>query len=301
MAGVPRAGSRTALFSITAGLALMFLVGPLLKLVLGADPHALARVRRPHGPRRNRAQRDGSDVGNRAGTIVGTPLGFLLARRDFSGRTIVEALTDLPVVAPHRIAGVALLFVFGRRFFVGRAFELFGVHFGGAVLGIVIAMLFVSAPFLINAARDGFRAVDPRLESVARTLGRGPWAAFFGVTLPLARGALVSGAVTMWARALSEFGAMVVLACYPMTAPVLIYDRFEGYGLSAAQPVAAAVVIIALILFAALHTSTCARPWAEEKPDHRPRLVIAPRGQARTGCFMTVASSVNLYGSQGAS
>ncbi|MFZ0890744.1 MAG: hypothetical protein WA005_20070, partial [Candidatus Binataceae bacterium] len=79
-----------------------------------------------------------------------------------------------------------------------------------------------------------------------------PWAAFFGVTVALARPALVSGAVMMWARALSEFGAVVVLAYYPMTAPVLIYDRFEGFGLQAAQPVAAAVVIIALVLFAAL-------------------------------------------------
>lgn len=245
--------SRTALFSIAAGVALMFLVGPLLKLIAGSDPHALAR-----------AFADGavlSAIGLSVmaatwatvlGAIIGTPLGFLLARREFVGKAIIEALIDLPVVVPHPIAGIALLFVFGRRFFVGRAFELFGIRFAGAVPGIVVAMLFVSAPFLINAARDGFRAVDPRLESVARTLGRGPWAAFFGVTLPLARGALVSGAVMMWARALSEFGAVVVLAYYPITAPVLIYDRFEGYGLSAAQPVAAAVVIIALLLFAAL-------------------------------------------------
>jgi molybdate/tungstate transport system permease protein len=155
-------------------------------------------------------------------------------------------------VIPHPIAGIALLFVFGRRFFVGHTFALAGIHFAGATPGIVIAMIFVSAPFLINSARDGFRAVDPRLENVARTLGRGPWSAFFGVTLPLARGAIVSGAVMTWARALSEFGAVVVLAYYPMTAPVLIYDRFTGGGLDAAQPVAAAVVIIALALFALL-------------------------------------------------
>jgi molybdate/tungstate transport system permease protein len=83
-------------------------------------------------------------------------------------------------------------------------------------------------------------------------LGHGPWAVFFTVTVPLARPALISGAVMMWARALSEFGAVIVLAYYPMTAPVLIYDRFEGFGLQAAQPIAAAVVIIALILFAGL-------------------------------------------------
>jgi molybdate/tungstate transport system permease protein len=249
-AGAP---SRNALFAIAAGVALMFLAGPLVKLVATSDPHGLAA-----------SFTDPAVLGaiglsvvaatwaTALGAIVGLPLGFLLARREFAGKPIVEGLIDLPIVIPHPIAGIALLFVFGRRFFVGRAFSIFGIHFAGAMPGIVIAMLFVSAPFLINAARDGFRAVDPRLEGVARTLGRGPWRVFFGVTVPLARGSLVSGAVMMWARALSEFGAVVVLAYYPMTAPVLIYDRFEGFGLNAAQPVAAVVVIVALVIFAAL-------------------------------------------------
>ena len=156
------------------------------------------------------------------------------------------------MVIPHPIAGIALLFVFGRRFFVSHTFALVGIHFAGAAPRIVIAMIFVKAPFLINSARDGFRAIDPRLENVARTLGRGPWSAFFGVTLPLARGAVFSGAVMTWARALSEFGAVVVLAYYPKTAPVLIYDRLTLGGLEAAQPVAAAIVLIALALFAIL-------------------------------------------------
>jgi len=250
---VQPAASRTALFSVAAGLALMFLVAPLLKLVVTSNPRLLLA-----------AFTDSSVLSaigislmaatwtTAIGALVGLPLAFLLARYQFPGKALVEGLIDLPVVIPHPVAGIALLFIFGRRFFVGHAFELAGVRFAGAIPGIVIAMLFVSAPFLINAARDGFRAVDPRLEGVARTLGRGPWSVFFGVTLPLARGALVSGAVMMWARALSEFGAVVVLAYYPMTAPVLIYDRFQGYGLEAAQPVAAAVVIIALMLFAIL-------------------------------------------------
>ncbi len=231
----------------------MFLAGPLLKLIATSDCHALVESFTDRAV----LSAIGLSVlaatwATLAGLIAGVPLGFLLARYQFPGKAMVEGLIDLPVVIPHPIAGIALLFVFGRRFFIGHAFSLFGVRFAGAIPGIVIAMLFVSAPFLINAARDGFRAVDPRLESVARTLGRGPWAAFFGVTLPLARGSLVSGAVMMWARALSEFGAVVVLAYYPMTAPVLIYDRFEGFGLQAAQPIAAAVVIIALVLFALL-------------------------------------------------
>jgi molybdate/tungstate transport system permease protein len=249
-----RAGqSRAAIFSIAAGLALMFLAGPLLKLVATSDLRGLAGAFTDREVLAAIALSIAAATWATAlGAIVGLPLGFLLARHEFTGRALVEGIIDLPVVIPHPIAGIALLFVFGRRFFAGRAFSLLGIHFAGAVPGIVIAMLFVSAPFLINAARDGFRAVDPRLENVARTLGRGPWGAFFGVTMPMARPALVSGAVMMWARALSEFGAVVVLAYYPMTAPVLIYDRFEGYGLEAAQPMAAAVVIIALALFAAL-------------------------------------------------
>ncbi len=245
--------SRTAVFSVAAGLALMFLAGPILKLVVTSDPRGLLA---------SFADRDvlaaiavsivAASWATLFGAAFGVPLGYLLARRNFPGKAVVEGLIDLPIVIPHPIAGIALLFVFGRRFFVGDAFSKLGIHFAGATPGIVIAMLFVSAPFLINAARDGFRAVDPRLEGVARTLGRGPWAAFFGVTVPLARGALISGAVMMWARAISEFGAVVVLAYYPMTAPVLIYDRFEGFGLAAAQPVAAVVVIFALAIFAAL-------------------------------------------------
>ncbi|HUO03790.1 MAG TPA: ABC transporter permease [Candidatus Binataceae bacterium] len=245
--------SRTAVFSIAAGIILMFLAGPLLKLAATSDPGLLLGAFTDQEViRAIWLSITAAAWATAIGVALGLPLAYLLARHEFRGKAIVEGLIDLPIVVPHPIAGIALLFVFGRGFFAGRVFSLMGVQFAGAVPGIIIAMIFVSAPFLINAARDGFRAVDPRLEGVARTLGRGPWAAFFGVTVPLARGAIVSGAVMMWARAVSEFGAVVVLAYYPMTAPVLIYDRFEGFGLSAAQPVAAAVVIIALTLFAAL-------------------------------------------------
>ncbi|MFZ0888298.1 MAG: hypothetical protein WA005_07585, partial [Candidatus Binataceae bacterium] len=162
---VVRSGSRTLLFSAAAGIALMFLAGPLLKLIATSDPRLLlssfadSAVLRAIG-----LSVMAATWATILGAVVGLPLGFILARRDFPGKAIVEGLIDLPVVIPHPIAGIALLFVFGRRFFLGRAFELMGIRFAGAVPGIVIAMLFVSAPFLINAARDGFRAVDPRLE-----------------------------------------------------------------------------------------------------------------------------------------
>ncbi len=181
--------------------------------------------------------------------VLGVPLAYVLARADFPGKAFVEAVIDLPVVVPHSAAGIALLMVFGRSGAVGRAFAALGVRFVSAVPGIVIAMLFVSLAFLVNAARDGFRSVDPRLEAVARTLGATPWEAFWQVALPLAWRNILSGVIMMWARGLSEFGAVVILAYHPMVAPVLIFERFESYGLAYARPVATLVILISLFVF----------------------------------------------------
>jgi molybdate/tungstate transport system permease protein len=114
-------------------------------------------------------------------------------------------------------------------------------------VGIVAAMLFVSAPLYISGAREAFARVDPRYEAVARTLGDAPWRVFRRVTLPLSRRGIVAAAVVMWARAVSEFGAIVVLTYNPKVASVLSYDRFTSYGLPEALPVAAVLALIALL------------------------------------------------------
>ncbi|HWC77807.1 MAG TPA: ABC transporter permease, partial [Blastocatellia bacterium] len=153
---------------------------------------------------------------------------------------------------PHPVVGIALLLVFGRQFFGGQFFNKFGLTIIGDIPGIVLAMLFVSVSLLINAARDGFQRVDPRLEGVARTLGYGPFRAFVGVSLPLSWRALLSGAIMMWARAISEFGSIVIVTYNPKVASVLIYDRFTTYGLAYALPVALVLVLICLLGFALL-------------------------------------------------
>ena len=145
--------------------------------------------------------------------------------------------------------------MFGRRAIMGQAFDLVGVKFVSALPGIVVAMLFVSLSFLVNAAREAFEGIDPRLERVARTLGASPWQAFRRVSFPLAWRGILSGTILMWARGLSEFGAVVILAYHPMVAPVLLYERFESYGLSYARPVAALMILITLGAFAALRLS----------------------------------------------
>jgi molybdate/tungstate transport system permease protein len=152
-------------------------------------------------------------------------------------------------VVPHTAAGIALLFVFGRNYLLGKWFNLIGVQFVDSLAGIIIGMLFVSVPFLINSAKDGFRKVDVRLENVARTLGASPWQAFRRVTFPLARRSILTGTLMMWARGISEFGAVIILTYFPMVTSILIYQRFESYGLTQAIPVAAILVIICAIIF----------------------------------------------------
>ncbi len=183
------------------------------------------------------------------GFVTGVPLGYLLAKRPFPFRNLVQAAVDLPVVVPHTAAGIALLMVFGRHFFGGKLFSAFGISFVGTEAGIVIAMTFVSAPFLINAARDAFSGVPVRVEQVARTLGASPAQVFYRVSLPLALRGIFSGALLMWARGISEFGAVIILTYHPMVTPVLIFERFEAYGLKFAYPIAALLVLICLALF----------------------------------------------------
>jgi molybdate/tungstate transport system permease protein len=164
----------------------------------------------------------------------------------------VQGIIDLPVMIPHTAAGIALLMVYGQQFWAGRGFAHLGIHFTGTEAGISLAMAFVSLPFLVNAARDGFLAIDPRLERVARTLGASPWQAFFKVSLALGWRSILSGAIMMWARGIAEFGAVIVLSYHPMVAPILIFERLENYGLKYASPVAVILILLCLIVFTGL-------------------------------------------------
>ncbi len=184
--------------------------------------------------------------------VFGTPLAWWLARRSFRGRSIIDALLDLPLLIPHPVAGIALLLVLSRDSALGAALLAAGIRVVSTPLGIVIAMLFVSAPLYVSAAREAIARVDPRYEGVARTLGDTQWRALRRVTIPLAHRGLLSGAVVAWARASSEFGAIVILAYHPRVASVLSYDRLTSYGLREALPVAAALVIVALVPLVAL-------------------------------------------------
>jgi molybdate/tungstate transport system permease protein len=186
------------------------------------------------------------------GVLLGLPLAYIMARGTFPGKSILSGIIDLPLIIPHTAAGIALLLVFGRMGIIGKAFANIGVFFTDRLGGIVVGMMFVSLPLLINASRDAFASVDRELEHSARVDGANAWQVFWQITLPLAWRGVLSGAITMWARGISEFGAVVILAYSPKIIPVLIYERFQGFGLSNASPIAALLLVVVLILFVIL-------------------------------------------------
>lgn len=182
-------------------------------------------------------------------SVMAIPFAWMLARYDFPGKRIVQGLIDLPVVLPHSAAGIAVLGFISREGLLGKIAESVGLNLVGNPVGIALAMAFVSLSFLINAARDGFAAVPERLEKAAMNLGASPVKMFFTISLPLTWRNIASGFIMMFARGMSEFGAVVIIAYHPMTAPVLIYERFNQFGLSYARPASLFFILVALLIF----------------------------------------------------
>jgi len=235
---------------LASGLLLAFIVLPIIRLAVAAPPSSLRQAAATADVRdATLLSLQAAAITAGIATLLGVPLAYLLARGTFRGRGLVQAVVDLPLVVPHTVAGIALLFLLGRTGWVGAPATRLGVSFYGSQWGIVAAMLFVSAPFAVNSARVAFEAVDPRLERAARSLGASPWHAFRRVTLPLAVRGVLTGAVLVYARSISEFGAVVIIAYYPATAPVEIYNRFLQSGLTQATAAAVILLIVTLSTF----------------------------------------------------
>jgi molybdate/tungstate transport system permease protein len=242
-------GSRLVLAGLSAGLVL-FVIGPLLRLLLESSPGSLADALEDPELRASIILTVfTATIATLLAAVVGIPLAYLLARYRFPGRRVVQGLIDLPVVIPHPVAGIALLLFLGRRSQVGGALAELGLEFVSHVPGIIAAMLFVSAPILVSGAREAFRSVDPQLERVARTLGDSGWGAFRRVTLPLAGRGILAGSILAWARSVSEFGSIVILTYNPKVASIYIFDRFTAFGLQAAIPAAVILLLVALTVF----------------------------------------------------
>lgn len=170
--------------------------------------------------------------------VLGVPLGYVLARRNFPGRGILTLLVYLPLVFPPVVSGILLLILYGPYGPIGAPFANAGLELDSSFAGIVLSQIFVASPFVIIAALSSFEAVDSALEQVAATLGKGSWEIFWRVNLPVARASIIAGLLLGWLRALGEFGATVVMAYHPYTLPIYLYVQLSGTGVSAALPLA---------------------------------------------------------------
>ncbi|HPD97536.1 MAG TPA: ABC transporter permease [Synergistales bacterium] len=184
--------------------------------------------------------------------LFGTPLAYFLARNNFRGKSVLEAIIDVPIMVPHTVAGIAILMAFSPKAPAGALLVRAGLSPVNSHLGIILACTFVSIPFFVDSARDAFYGVSPRLENVSRTLGATFPHVFFRITLPLAKKGIISGLIMSWARGVSEFGAIVIVAYHPMIAPTLIYDRFATFGLKYSTPIAVQLILVCLAMFVIL-------------------------------------------------
>jgi len=180
--------------------------------------------------------------------LLGVPLAWVLARRDFPGRTLVRGLVLIPLVLPPVVGGVTLLTAFGRRGLVGQyLYDWFGIQLPFSTAGVIMAEAFVALPFLVITVEGALRSLDGIYEDAARTLGARPTRILLRVTAPLIAPSLIAGTVLAWARALGEFGATLTFAGnFPgvtQTLPLAVYSALE---VSRDEAIALSVILLAV-------------------------------------------------------
>lgn len=183
--------------------------------------------------------------------IFGTPLAYLLATKDFTGKQVIDVLIQLPIVIPPAVAGVGLLLVFGRFGLLGGWLDIYGIRIGFTIIAVIMAQCFMSAPFYIQAAKTAFATIDQSLINVSRTLGASKLRTFYKIILPLSIPGLITGAALSWGRALGEFGATIMFAGNlpgkTQTMPLAIYSAMES-DIRIAVALSALLIMVAFFL-----------------------------------------------------
>jgi molybdate transport system permease protein len=218
--------------AVATGLALAFLLLPMLALFLRISPAELLDALT------SEVALDALWVSLKTGLIahafvllVGTPAAYFLATKRFRGRGVLVTLVELPLVLPPAVAGIALLALFGRRGLLGETLDAFGIQIPLTQAAVVLAVVFVAAPFYVRQAIASFEAVDPALIDASRTLGASSARTFRRVALPLASSGLGAGSALAWARGTGEFGATIMFAGslqgVTQTMPLAIYAQLD--------------------------------------------------------------------------
>jgi len=237
-----------AMLAFLAFVALAFITVPILSLFLKLPPDAFFQaLRDPEVVDALLLSLLTATISTVIVLLFGTPIAYLNAHYNYPGKVLVDTITDMPAVLPPAVAGLALLLAFGQMGVVGHYLAPFGISIAFTTFAVILAQVFVSSPFYIRQARASFQGVDREYEEAARTMGSTRARTFLHVTLPLASGGLVSGAITSWARALGEFGATILFAGNlqgrTQTMPLAIYSSFEG-DISSAVALSMVLVII---------------------------------------------------------
>ncbi|MDD4169828.1 MAG: ABC transporter permease [Desulfotomaculaceae bacterium] len=190
--------------------------------------------------------------------VTAVPCSFILSRYNFPGKVLIDTLMDIPIVLPPLVSGLALLILLGP--ILGNALVQLGLEVVFSARGVVVAQWFIATPFAIKTFKQAFDGIDPRLENVARTLGYSPAEVFLRVTMPLAKGGILSGLTMTWSRALGEFGATAMLAGITRmkteTLSVAIFLNMTIGDMQFAIATAVIMLMVALILMSVIKVFT---------------------------------------------
>jgi molybdate transport system permease protein len=225
-------GATGTVLLVLTGLFLLLAVGPLLGLFLYAPlPHVLRGMLQEEAWEALLLTLQTSAIAVALSVVLGLPAAVCLARANFRGKAVLNALVELPIALPPLVLGVALILVWGRQGLLGHYLAAAGHPISFTALAVVIAQFVVASPFFVRIAKTAIEQVPTALEDASVTLGRSLPATLVLVTLPLAGRGLLSALITCWARAMSEFGATILFAgCFPgrtQTAPTAIFTLMQ--------------------------------------------------------------------------
>ena len=235
------------IFGLLGSVLLINLVLPIASLFVGADwAPWIASLRKPEALQALLVSLQASAISLVIMTLLGVPLGYLLARGDLPLKRLWTTLVFLPMVVPDLAAGILLLRTFGPNGMIGQTLDARNIALTNNLAGIVLAQLFVAAPFVIISTTAAFASVDRKLEMAAATLGDSHWHIFRRISLPLAWPGIVAGLTLAWIRAMGEFGSTLIVAYNPHSLPVYMWIKFESDGLNGALPAAFCLVVLAV-------------------------------------------------------
>lgn len=250
---------RIEVFSIIiwglSSLMILYLLSPILALFISVDPATLAEIlgeNKALSPDFYNAVLTTFIAAFTSATILmilGVPVAFILVRKNFPGKAIVESIIDIPIVIPHPVVGILLLITYSENGLMGSIVSRLGLKIIDSFWGVVLAFMYVSAPLLIDTVKLGIQKIDPMNEYVAYSLGASKRRVFLDILLPLIVPNIIAGYILALARSLSEVGSLLILAYYPTTLNILVIDWFHMFGLRYALALSFILVLLSLAVF----------------------------------------------------